>query len=1036
MADLTIEGVRQQYPQYGDLSDGQLAQALHKKYYSDMPFDTFAGKIGYAQPPAPKDYDPTPKGGVPEGFHEIRTNGAPYIVHDTTIDDAIKALSDLPGVGAAERIGQGATRLAGKAASGIAGIFGGPDTVQKVQGAVNNATELPLSNDPVVQANNALGQGAAAVAAPVDRAVGNLPPGPRTAVEGVEEAIPDISNVLGMRAAVPMEAATPQIARSPADVAQAAGYTGLRTKADLNAPGNKAITNTLISQDAGIVPGQIPSVAALENALKVGPGKVYAQAENDIPPQLSFKGPGGAELQDRLGNLPNTVSDLPRSPDVDALQETMLSKPEFTRDTLFANIREARQRAKAAWKNDDPDKNALGDAYANLANAYEDFAGAQLEANPNASVTLGDWKAARTQFAKNYQAQGALRGEDFDPQVYARTAARNPHLLTGNGAVVGHIANGLPSSAPVGMADILPEAAGVTAGGAAAELLGNHLGIPGGATAGGIAGHYAAAPLIRAKLQELLRRGNPELAGQTSTNPALSYFFNQGRMPSGWNRSPAVQQIAGLLPSPSMVNAGGGASTLNTLENLGLTPDVQAAGVQHPAAARLSALREQLSQPPERPAESLDFQGPQKWGDFSIAPPGESSQPQSSPVSAPFADVLEQGGTQGKPIAGIKSGYRPAPQSPKGPNMRTPEGAPELTSKFPTGPSDAQIAFRNRQAAARLRKVAGDLSMQGPGGSSGSPIDRLRDALQRQERGYAEGGRVDPLDFTGRYNTALTPEQEQQFQVWAKSLGKQGSSYDYDMRGAWLNGAGQAANGHFPDTYKKPNHPTFSDQSQYSGMDGYQGGQWQQGAQGKWLFIPSDSNLKMHSPEELTQYFKRVEPTNQLVLPPMDQDEEETYASGGEIMNFVRRRYVDGGAVRGSSSPGSPGVGGAVQDALAALRDYFVTRPRRELQAEREQFENSTIDNPPAAPPGPPTSYGDGGPVPDTSVHPKQSLADALARLAAVPSAGADPAAQAAYLARARTQVGDQTASLMRLRAILNAAQPSASAPTAVQGGG
>lgn len=710
--------------------------------------------------PNPKDYDPTPKGGAPEGFHEIRTNGAPYIVHDNpTIDDAIRALkslpgvlSDLPGVGMAERIGQGATRLAGKAVSGLAGLVGGPDTVQKVQGAVNRVTELPPSNDPLVQATDALGRGASAVASPVDRAVGNLPAGARTAIEATEEAAPDIASVLGLRTAAPAEAATTNIARSPIEVAKAAGYTGLRTKADLKAPGNQAITDTLISKDASIVPGQTPSIAALENGRRVGPGKVYNTTENSIPANLTQD----AELKSALNNLPNQVSQLPRSPDVDALQTSMLAKPDFTRDELFANIREARERAKAHWKSDDPDKDALGDAYHSLANAYEEFAGRQP------GVNLPAWQQARVEMAKNYQAQAALQGpqgaEHFNAQLYGKVAERNPGLLTGNSAIVGRVASGLPSSAPAGLADIAPEAAGVAAGGLGAEAVGHALGVPGGGTLGALAGHYAAAPFIRARLQELLQRGNPELAAQTSTNPTLSYFFNQGRMPPGWNRSPVTPQIAGLLPSPSMVNAGGGASTPNTLENLGLTPDVQAAGAQHPAAAKLAALREQLSQPPERPAEPVDFQGPQKWGNFSVAPSGAPS-PQAGGV--PFADVLEQGGTQGKPVAGVKSGYRPAPQSPKGPNMRTPEGAPTLTDVVPTGPSDAQIAFRNQQAAARLRKVAGDLSVDGPGGSTGSPLDRLRAALLRRERGYAEGGQV--IDFAKRGADTLMQRIQEAF---------------------------------------------------------------------------------------------------------------------------------------------------------------------------------------------------------------------------------------------------------------------------------
>lgn len=47
MADITLAQVRAQYPQYKDLSDEQLVQGLHQKFYSDMPFDQFAQKIGY-----------------------------------------------------------------------------------------------------------------------------------------------------------------------------------------------------------------------------------------------------------------------------------------------------------------------------------------------------------------------------------------------------------------------------------------------------------------------------------------------------------------------------------------------------------------------------------------------------------------------------------------------------------------------------------------------------------------------------------------------------------------------------------------------------------------------------------------------------------------------------------------------------------------------------------------------------------------------------------------------------------------------------
>lgn len=42
----TIEEIRKQYPDYQDLSDDQLAEKLHAKFYADMPIDQFRGKIG------------------------------------------------------------------------------------------------------------------------------------------------------------------------------------------------------------------------------------------------------------------------------------------------------------------------------------------------------------------------------------------------------------------------------------------------------------------------------------------------------------------------------------------------------------------------------------------------------------------------------------------------------------------------------------------------------------------------------------------------------------------------------------------------------------------------------------------------------------------------------------------------------------------------------------------------------------------------------------------------------------------------------
>jgi hypothetical protein len=118
-------------------------------------------------------------------------------------------------------------------------------------------------------------------------------------------------------------------------------------------------------------------------------------------------------------------------------------------------------------------------------------------------------------------------------------------------------------------------------------------------------------------------------------------------------------------------------------------------------------------------------------------------------------------------------------------------------------------------------------------------------------------------DFTDKYNTKLSPEQEAQFQA---QYPNNKDVADYDLRGAFAAGATKAANGHLPDTYKKPNHPTFSSESQYNGVDGYTGGKWSKHGDA-WQFEASNTNTKMRSPEELQQYFATTEKGNALVLP-------------------------------------------------------------------------------------------------------------------------------------------------------------------------
>jgi hypothetical protein len=77
------------------------------------------------------------------------------------------------------------------------------------------------------------------------------------------------------------------------------------------------------------------------------------------------------------------------------------------------------------------------------------------------------------------------------------------------------------------------------------------------------------------------------------------------------------------------------------------------------------------------------------------------------------------------------------------------------------------------------------------------------------------------------YNTQLSPEQEILFRKWKNQFAPNDSGIDYDFRGAFLSGLKpDANNGHWPDTYKKPNHQTFSNESKYAQMRPDIAGNW------------------------------------------------------------------------------------------------------------------------------------------------------------------------------------------------------------------
>jgi hypothetical protein len=72
----TIAEIRAKYPQYADMPDAALADALHKKFYADMPRADFDAKIGL-KPAAPSEI-PAPRAG-PTTYEKVREFVAPTV---------------------------------------------------------------------------------------------------------------------------------------------------------------------------------------------------------------------------------------------------------------------------------------------------------------------------------------------------------------------------------------------------------------------------------------------------------------------------------------------------------------------------------------------------------------------------------------------------------------------------------------------------------------------------------------------------------------------------------------------------------------------------------------------------------------------------------------------------------------------------------------------------------------------------------------------------------------------------------------------
>jgi len=148
-------------------------------------------------------------------------------------------------------------------------------------------------------------------------------------------------------------------------------------------------------------------------------------------------------------------------------------------------------------------------------------------------------------------------------------------------------------------------------------------------------------------------------------------------------------------------------------------------------------------------------------------------------------------------------------------------------------------------------------------------ISSYYDVNKRKKKAYGgsmmqKGGipflsQEDPeMMYTDRFNTSLSKKEQKDFNEWvAQESQRQGRNIlmdkgAYDVQGFWKSGdyKNTDENGHGSDKWKKPNHPTFSNQSNYHGVDGFYGGNWTE----KSGYQPSKQSADMYGPG----YYNRI----------------------------------------------------------------------------------------------------------------------------------------------------------------------------------
>lgn len=449
----TMAEVRDKYPQYGDMSDDELAGALHKKFYADMPEDQFRQKIGLA---AAKPTPPEP-----------------------SMTD--KALG----------VGEAGLKLASGAIGSLAGGLSAGGTI--IANTARNAVGLPDAGDPkanmekvqsdlTYQPRTAQGKSySAAVEKPFERveqfaedtgakvtektgsplagtvvrmlpdvAMAALPGAPKALKSGARTAVDAVRPVAARIAARGEEAAAVRAAEEApkqAKIAQArtiglkippSEATGAPVGRVLEGVSGKVQTEMAFSRDnAKVVNRTINKDIGLTERQSATPANIERLKQKQFAVYDRVRKAGKIASDDAYREELNAVRERTAQEELDYPEDTnelidkeikKFDRPSADAGSMLSKIKSLRDRASRNMQSPDAEKFELGLAQKKIATAMENLIDRQVADKS----LIADFRKARTQLAKIYNAEDALGPNgNYSAAVLARMQKRGVPLSGG-----------------------------------------------------------------------------------------------------------------------------------------------------------------------------------------------------------------------------------------------------------------------------------------------------------------------------------------------------------------------------------------------------------------------------------------------------------------------------------------------------------------------------------------------------------------------------------------------------------------------------